>query len=51
LTLYSLVGVFIWHAGRLQLKVSKIREAFLRNSLSHSGTLHEFFGGPIAVHP
>jgi hypothetical protein len=33
------------HAGRLQLKVSKIREASLRNSLSHSGTLREFFGG------
>ncbi|KAJ7815001.1 hypothetical protein B0H13DRAFT_2381351 [Mycena leptocephala] len=29
----------------LQLKVSKIREASLRNSLSHSGTLREFFGG------
>ncbi|KAJ7819010.1 hypothetical protein B0H13DRAFT_1921945 [Mycena leptocephala] len=28
----------------LQLKVSKIREASLRNSLSHSGTLREFFG-------
>ncbi|KAJ7931664.1 hypothetical protein B0H13DRAFT_2524510 [Mycena leptocephala] len=29
----------------LQLKVSQIREASLRNSLSHSGTLREFFGG------
>ncbi|KAJ7931609.1 hypothetical protein B0H13DRAFT_2308332 [Mycena leptocephala] len=29
----------------LQLKVSKIREASLRNSLSHSGTLRDFFGG------
>ncbi|KAJ7917599.1 hypothetical protein B0H13DRAFT_2322346 [Mycena leptocephala] len=29
----------------LQLNVSKIREASLRNSLSHSGTLREFFGG------
>ncbi|KAJ7931606.1 hypothetical protein B0H13DRAFT_2524425 [Mycena leptocephala] len=29
----------------LQLKVSKIREATLRNSLSHSGTLREFFEG------
>jgi hypothetical protein len=29
----------------LQLKGSKIREASLRNSLSHSGTLREFFGG------
>ncbi|KAJ7931657.1 hypothetical protein B0H13DRAFT_2308372 [Mycena leptocephala] len=29
----------------LQLKVSKIRETSLRNSLSHSGTFREFFGG------
>ncbi|KAJ7819003.1 hypothetical protein B0H13DRAFT_2378580 [Mycena leptocephala] len=29
----------------LQLKVSKIREASLRNSLSHSGTLRQFFAG------
>ncbi|KAJ7803043.1 hypothetical protein B0H13DRAFT_1931577 [Mycena leptocephala] len=29
----------------LQLKVSKILETSLRNSLSHSGTLREFFGG------
>ncbi|KAJ7846636.1 hypothetical protein B0H13DRAFT_2362875 [Mycena leptocephala] len=29
----------------LQLKVSKIREGSLRNSLSHSGTLREFFRG------
>ncbi|KAJ7931625.1 hypothetical protein B0H13DRAFT_2308345 [Mycena leptocephala] len=29
----------------LQLKVSKIRETSLRNSLSHSGTVREFFGG------
>ncbi|KAJ7917593.1 hypothetical protein B0H13DRAFT_2322340 [Mycena leptocephala] len=29
----------------LQLKVSKIREASLRNSLSHSVTLREFFTG------
>ncbi|KAJ7815002.1 hypothetical protein B0H13DRAFT_1924461 [Mycena leptocephala] len=30
---------------RLQLKISKIREASLRNSVSCSGTLREFFGG------
>jgi hypothetical protein len=29
----------------LQLKVSKIRETSLRNSLSHSRTLREFFAG------
>ncbi|KAJ7803044.1 hypothetical protein B0H13DRAFT_2389249 [Mycena leptocephala] len=29
----------------LQLKVSRVREASLRNSLSHTGTLREFFGG------
>ncbi|KAJ7931627.1 hypothetical protein B0H13DRAFT_1857612 [Mycena leptocephala] len=29
----------------LQLKVSKIREASLRNSLSHSGILRDFFAG------
>ncbi|KAJ7931619.1 hypothetical protein B0H13DRAFT_2308340 [Mycena leptocephala] len=30
----------------LQLKVSKIRETSLRNSLRHSGTLRELFAGP-----
>jgi hypothetical protein len=37
--------LFFEHLDSLQLKVSKIREASLRNSLSHSGTLREFFRG------
>jgi hypothetical protein len=39
------INLVLFSTVSLQLKVSKIRESSLRNSLSHSGTLREFFAG------